>query len=48
MATTDKKPSFAVALGTFVIIAAIIAYGLLGLGLDATCLSRWRRPSLRS
>ena len=35
MATTDKKPSFGVALGTFVIIAAIIAYGLLGLGMDA-------------
>ena len=35
MATTDKKPSFGVALGTFVIVAAIIAYGLLGLGMDA-------------
>ena len=35
MATTDKKPSFGVALGTFIIVAAIIAYGLLGLGMDA-------------
>ncbi len=35
MASTEKQPSFAVALGTFVIIAAIISYGLLKLKLDA-------------
>lgn len=35
MATVDKKPSFGIALGTFIVVAVIIAYGLLGLGLDA-------------
>lgn len=35
MAENTKRPSFTVALATFIGIAAIISFGLLGLGLDA-------------
>lgn len=35
MESSTKRPSFPVALGTFICIAGIISFGLLGLGLDA-------------
>ena len=35
MESSVKRPSFPVALGTFICIAGIISFGLLGLGLDA-------------
>ncbi|MDO4559640.1 MAG: Na+/H+ antiporter NhaC [bacterium] len=35
MESSAKRPTFPVALGTFVCIAGIISFGLLGLGLDA-------------